>query len=71
MNKPSDSILILGNLEAMFGILHCIEHRSHGLGDIERTKLEPAIQDLNTVLGRATHALIEALDPDEPWNIKR
>ena len=32
MNKPSDSILILGNLEAMFGILHCIEHRSHGLG---------------------------------------
>jgi hypothetical protein len=70
MNKPSDSILILGNLEAMRAILRSVEHRFHALGHNERARLEPAIQKMKRSLDQATHALIEILGPDEQWNIK-
>ncbi|MGA2083040.1 MAG: hypothetical protein ABSH53_20840 [Holophaga sp.] len=70
MNKPSDSILILGYLEAMAAILRGVEQRFHGLGKEERKSLEPRIQELRIALDHATHSLIEVLGPEEEWNIK-
>jgi hypothetical protein len=70
MNKPSDSILILGYLEAMAAILRSVEQRFHGLGKEERERLEPSILEIRNALGHATHSLIEVLGPEEEWNVK-